>query len=638
MIAVQSAPTLARRISAATLFFCALTLLCAATAYGQFKPTLVSVRSSGSGTGNGVSGDFGRYGISADGRYVLFYSEASNLVPEDNSPDGDLFVRDMLTGKTTLVTDGAAHTPTGAALNGLISADGRYVAYTGGGVFLRDLQTGTTRRVNVNMAGTGGGILGESILNDMSPDGRFVAFYSSAKEMTPHADGNDTGIDIYIRDMQSDHVELVSVNTAGTATGNGMSFAASVSGDGRYVVFTSEASDLVANDTPTRDIFLRDRLLGTTTRVSTNHAGTAGGNFNSVVGAIDRGGRFVVFGSKATDLSPLPDVNSLADLFIYDVRTKTRKLITVNAAGNESGNDLSNGHYDHGVQFSISDDGRYVAFMSQSGDLVTNDTNGNSDDIFLYEVATQKKTLVSVNPAGNSCSIGGASNPSVSAGGRFVAFQSGCNDLVSVADEPNGYGADVFVRDLLTGKTYLASINRDGTRTANGPSFQPFISADGSRLVFFSRASNLVTADANGFKEDVFAFSFPVEGAPVLLTEANVDRAVALDSVTHSRDPFPLLATQNFSTDKRTRVSLMAWRLELQPGEDISAISALAEDEQGAVYHLPVEYLGAVPGLDSVKQVVVKLPADINDSKTLWVTLSLRGLTSNRAIIRIKYP
>jgi hypothetical protein len=279
-----------------------------------------------------------------------------------------------------------------------------------------------------------------------------------------------------------------------------------------------------------------------------------------------------------------------------------------------------------------------VAFMSQSGDLVTNDANGNADDVFVYEVATQKKTLVSVNPSGVSSAVGGSFSPSISAGGRFVAFESLANDLAGVADEANGYTMDVFVRDLVAGKTYLASINSAGTRTGNGFSFRPYISADGSRLVFHSRASNLITGDANGYKEDVFAFSLPVEGGPVLLTEANVDRAVALDSVTHLRDPFPLLNTQNFSADKRTRVSLLAWRLDLQPGEDLSAVSALAEDEQGAVYHLPVEYVGAVAGLDSVKQVVVKLPADVNASKALWVRISLRGLTSNRAILRIRYP
>ncbi|HKQ50950.1 MAG TPA: hypothetical protein VJT74_01185 [Pyrinomonadaceae bacterium] len=621
----------------AVLLLCALTLVCAATVPGQSKPQLVSVRSNGSGSGNGVSGDFGRYRISADGRYVVFYSEASNLVPEDRSADGDIFVRDLLTGKTTLVSVEVAGLPSSSGLNALISADGRYVAYISGGVFLRDLQAGTTRRVNVNMSGTEGRVLAESILTDMSPDGRFITFYSGLKDLTPHADGNDTGTDIYIRDMQSDRVELVSVNTAGTATGNGMSFGGSVSGDGRYVVFTSEASDLVANDTPTRDIFLRDRQTGTTTRLSTNRTGTGGGNANSGIGVIDRGGRVVVFGTEASDLSPLTDVNGLSDIFIYDVRTKTKKLVTINAAGSAAGNGFSSSlYFNHGVEFSISDDARYVAFMSQSGDLVTNDANGNGDDVFLYEVATQKKTLVSVNPSGNSSSISGSFNPSISAGGRFVAFDSLANDLVSVADEQNGYTTDVFVRDMVAGKTYLASINSAGTRTGNGFSFQPVISADGSRLVFFSRAGNLVTGDVNGYKEDVFAFSLPVEGTPILLTEANTDRAVALDSVTHLRDPFPLLTTQNFSADKRTRVSLMAWRLELQPGEDISAISALAEDEQGVVHDLTVEYVGAVPGLDAIKQLVVILPSDVNGSKTLWLKLSLRGMTSNRALLRIK--
>ena len=647
MLTVKYAP-------AALLLFCALTLLGAATAAAQPKPQLVSVRSSGSGSGNGISGDYGRYRITADGRYVLFYSEASNLVPLDDSPNGDIFVRDLLTGKTTLVSVNATGTASGFGSNsnyGLISDDGRYVAFTSYArdivtndtnsspdVFLRDLQTGTTKIVSINMAGTGTAAGGPSELIDMSPDGRFVTFSSHTRDLTPHIDSKNLGSDIYIRDMLTNKTELVSVNAAGVATGNGMCYGGSVSGDGRYVVFTSESSDLVPNDTPTRDVFLRDRQTRTTTRISTNYSGTAGGNWESDGGVIDRGGRVVVFATAAIDLSPLPDANGLADIYIYDVRTKTKKLITVNVAGNATGGGLYRGYYDHGVQFTVSDDARYVAFMSQSGDLVANDTNGNGDDIFLYEVATQQKSLVSVNPAGTSGLIGGSFNPSISAGGRFVAFESLANDLVNVADEPNGFTTDVFVRDLLTGKTYLASINNAGTRTGNGFSFQPFISADGTRLVFHSRASNLVSGDVNGFTEDVFTFAVPVEGAPVLLTEANTDRAVALESVTQTRDPFPLTTAQNFSTDKRTRVSLLAWRVVLRAGEDVSALSVVAEDNQGGSYVLPVEQVRAATGLDSVKQIVVKLPTSVNGSTSLWVTLTLHGLTSNKVSLRIASP
>ena len=332
----------------------------------------------------------------------------------------------------------------------------------------------TTRLVRLNAAGTASGAGGGSELKDMTPDGPLITFSSHAIDFTPHADGNGTGTDFYVRDTVNNVTRLVTVNAGGTASGNGLSFIGSISGDGRYVVFISKSSDLVPNDTATRDVFLRDLQAGTTIRLSNNSAGTAGGNNDSNGGLIDRGGRVVVFETRATDLSTLPDTNNLADIFIYDVQAGSKRLITVNAAGTATDNGLGLGSFDHGFQYNISNDARFVAFMSQSGNLVTNDTNGSGDDIFHYEVATQTKSLVSVNPAGTSGTTGGSFNPSLSGDGRFVAFDSLANDLVSVADETNGKTSDVFVRDLVAGQTSLASVNRAGTRTGNGFSFQPF--------------------------------------------------------------------------------------------------------------------------------------------------------------------
>ncbi|HEX8492187.1 MAG TPA: hypothetical protein VF658_05045 [Pyrinomonadaceae bacterium] len=625
-------------------------LLNAASVSGQQKPTLVSVNSAGTGSGDARSGDFDRYRITPDGRYVIFYSEATDIVPLGAVRADDIFVRDLQTATTKMVSINAAGTAsTGSSGFALISDNGRYVAFTSyakdivtndknssGDVFMRDLQTNTTKLVSINAAGTSSGALGSSELIDMSPDGRFVSFASSAQDLTQYPDGNYFGADIYVRDMLNNTTSLITINAAKTASGNVGSYGGSISGDGRYVVFTSGASDLVPNGSRARDIYLRDRQAGTTTRLSNNIAGTTGGNADSGGAIIDRGGRIVVFATLATDLTSLPDGNGISDIYIYDLRTKTRRLITVNVTNNATGSGLYYGFYNHGVQFSISDDALSVAFMSQSNDLVWNDTNSSAGDIFLYDVATLAKSLVSVNLTGTSGPSGGSSHPSISANGRYVAFDSMANDLVNVADEPNGATTDVFVRDIVAGKTYLASINSAGSRTGNGQSFQPFISADGSRLVFHSRASNLIANDFNGFAEDVFAFTLVNGQKPVLLTEANTELAVALDSVTQIRDPFPTVAMQNFSSDRRTRISLFLWQLNLLPGEGVSALTALAEDEQGIPYPVTVEYVGSVAGLEGVKQVLIKLPENIIAPKNLWVKVSLRGLTSNRAFVKIK--
>lgn len=617
----------------------------------QGQITLVSVNSTGSGTGNALSGGTGgfySFRITPDGRYVLFYSEATDIVPLGAIRASDIFVRDLQTGQTKMVSINMTGS-SGSSRFGLISDNGRFVAFTGfvnnlvnndtnssQDVFLRDMESGTTKLVSLNAAGTASGALGGSDLLDITPDARFIVFSSHAVDLTSHPDGNDLGTDIYVRDVVNNVTKLVSVNSAGTASGNGTSFGGKISADGRYVVFTSQASDLVANDTNTRDVFVRDLQTNTTKRVSTNAAGNGGGNGESFGGIVDKGGRFVVFATRATNLSALPDTNQFAEVFIYDIQADSKRLLTVNATGTGTGGGAALAGNDHGVEYSISADGRFVAFMSQQTSLVTNDTNRTGDDVFLYNIATQTKSLVSVNLAGTSGASGGSFKPTISDDGRYVAFESMANDLVSTADEPGGFTTDIFLRDVVKGETYLVSLNRAGTRTGNRSSFQPLITSDGKRLVFLSLASDLITNDLNGFDEDVFVFSLSNPAAPLLLKEESSERAIALDSVTHVAGPFPLLNPFNFSEDQRTRISLFVWGLDLLPGEDKTAVTVNAEDSQHTVFPLTVEHVGAQDGLPGTKQVVVKLPDGVVGPADLWVTVTLRGLTSNRALVKIK--
>jgi uncharacterized protein (TIGR03790 family) len=122
----------------------------------------------------------------------------------------------------------------------------------------------------------------------------------------------------------------------------------------------------------------------------------------------------------------------------------------------------------------------------------------------------------------------------------------------------------------------------------------------------------------------------------VLLTEENSNRAIALDSVTWMRDPFSALTQQNFSPDHQSRVMLFALNLELQAGENSSVVTAQAEDSAQHSYPLAVEYVGKVPLLDRLSQVIVKLPGGIANAGDVWVSINLRGMSSNKVLIRIK--
>ena len=125
------------------------------------------------------------------------------------------------------------------------------------------------------------------------------------------------------------------------------------------------------------------------------------------------------------------------------------------------------------------------------------------------------------------------------------------------------------------------------------------------------------------------------DAAPILLTEQDTLRAIALDSVTMMREPFPLSNFDNFSTDTRTRIMFFASGLELLPGENVAAVSAQAEDNQHRIYPLAVEYVGKVPDFDWLSEIVVKLPDSIEVSGDFWISVSLHGGTSNKALIRI---
>lgn len=275
--------------------------------------------------------------VSADGRFVSFFSGASNLVAGDTNGNPDVFVR--------------------------------------------NLADGTIERISVATDGTQAA--GSSDYSSISADGRFVAFYSTATNLV-NGDTNATS-DIFVRDRQTNTTTRVSVADNGTQ-GNGSSDTPSISADGRFVAFSSTASNLVSNDTNgLLDVFVHDRQSKTTERVSVP---SAGGQANGVSAwpSISADGRFVAFLSSASNLVS-GDTNGFDDVFVRDRQTGTTGLIS-KGLGGAAANGSSNSP-------SISADGRYVAFSSLASNLVSGDTNGGTD-VFVYDRQTAAIILASV--------------------------------------------------------------------------------------------------------------------------------------------------------------------------------------------------------------------------------------------------
>ena len=262
--------------------------------------------------------------ITGDGRFVAFESTASNLVPGDTNASTDVFVRDV--------------------------------------------RTGTTSRVSVDSGG--GEADGDSFFPSISGNGRVVAFSSVASNLVP-GDSN-TLPDVFVHDARTRSTTLVSVDLAG-GPANGPSNSPSISGNGRFVAFSSAASNLVPGDSNgLLDVFLHDVKTGSTTRVS---VASAGGQGNGIGGApsISANGRFVAFWSVASSLVP-DDTNASADVFVHDGKTGTTTRVSVDSSGVQA--------FGGGVDPSISGNGRSVAFVSGATTLVSGDTNG-ALDVFL---------------------------------------------------------------------------------------------------------------------------------------------------------------------------------------------------------------------------------------------------------------
>jgi len=391
-----------------------------------------------SGAGNSFTPSF-----SGDGRFVVFVSQANNLVTNDNlAPHLDVFIRDLRNHRTALVS--------------------------------------------VNSSGIGGGD-GNSNFPTVSSNGQFVAFESVAANLA----GTDTNgtTDVFLRDTLQGVTRLVSVSTDGIHSGNGPSSNPTITPDGRWLVFESAASDLVANDTNgVIDVFVRDLVSGVTVLASVGETNKSGSP------SITPDGRFVAYVTVIPNSGPPPP--ALATISVRDVLSSASMNI-----GDQATNFFPTTLWPiRCVSPVISADGHFVAYVA-----IPREDSSAPASLMRYELQTATTLLVSSNTVA-------ANPPEVSADGRFIAYENGTN---------------VYLWDGQTGSSSLVSVGMDGISAGNRPSHIPVLSPDGSKVVFLSAATDLATNASNGLSQ---VFVRDLTSGTTRLVSANLaDAASSVD-------------------------------------------------------------------------------------------------------------
>jgi len=387
----------------------------------------------------------------------------------------------------------------GGSIRSAISNNGRLIAFesvatnligndsnNAQDIFIRNRKSGKTSRISKRSNGAEAN--GISQLPFISDSGRFVAFSSDATNLIGQ-DGNNVS-DVFVHDRKKKKTTRVSTRSNGVEA-NAISVGQGISADGRYVLFYSLASNLVSGDSNGAvDVFVKDRKTGKTTRISRRSNGAQGNNA-SYLSTISPSGRYIGFLSVADNLVP-NDSNAAADVFVHD--RKSKKTVRASVATNGAqGN--SSSHWP-----AVANNGS-VAFPSAATNLVTNDTNGDWD-IFVHNIKTKKTRRVSVSSAGVQA-IGDSDvtlgPPQISANGERIAFDSRATNLV--AGDTNAT-FDVFMHNRSNQTTRRVSVRFDGAQ-GDGPSFVGDMTSSGRFVSFVSNATNLVGGDTNA-RSDVF--------------------------------------------------------------------------------------------------------------------------------------
>ena len=391
------------------------------------------------------------------------------------------------------------------SLAGSMTPDGRFVVFVSyadnlvpndtnfaSDVFVRDRMLGTTVRVSVDSNGNQGH--GYSYLDrvrwrTISDDGRYVTFWSDAPDLV----ANDTNsvADVFVRDLLLGQTQRVSVMSGGGQAQPSSSRNASISADGRYVAFSSASVDLVPNDLNShRDVFVHDRVTQQTIRASVATGG--GDNFDQSDGVISGNGLFVAFWTRGWTLVP-GDNNNLSDVFVRDLQAGTTERVSLGLGGVDTDGESIDG--------AISDDGRYVAFASAATNIVVGDTNG-ADDVFVHDRSTGLTTRVSVRSDGAQV-FGPSVLSSLAPDGSHVSFLSWATNLVP--RDTNG-AWDFFVHAMASGLTWRANLNSCGHESAwdiNGNAIASGVTSSGAQVLFASVSPNLAPGDTN-VRIDVF--------------------------------------------------------------------------------------------------------------------------------------
>ena len=402
---------------------------------------------------------------------------------------------------------------------------------------------GVTERISLDSAGQQ--VLQGAFEPSISRDGQRIAFQTSAALLPTDTNGHT---DIYVYDRSVDQLILASTSTAGSL-GNGTSFDAALSGDGRWVAFATHATNFVGFDlNGESDVMLKDLLTGALTRVSSSPGSLFAGSGESRKPTVSYDGRYVAFHTTSNQYSP-QDTNATLDVYVRDFQNDSFQLVSRGLAGAASNSSASSA--------SISDDGRFIAFQSTATNLVAGDTNGECDvfvrdmwgglgtmlvsrvplgalgnneswepsisangryvvfttratnfvfgdtngspDVYLVDRSLNVIRHVSSAVGGGFGGFGGSFEPSVSGDGRFVAFTSSTPNLASVGSTFQSS----YVRDMTRGETYYVSSASGPAVGGDGTSLRPCLNADGSLVAFHSSAANLVPGDTND-RTDVF--------------------------------------------------------------------------------------------------------------------------------------
>jgi Tol biopolymer transport system component len=352
-------------------------------------------------------------------------------------------------------------------------------------IFVRHRNNGSIIRVTVSSGGVQAN--SDSQLPSIDSTGAYVVYESFASNLVA---GDTNGVrDVFLRDTQSGTTTRVSRSTGG-AQGNGTSGDPVISGNGRYIAFTSTATNLVPGDTNNaNDIFVADRLTGVVSRVSLRTDGGQG-NDGSFHPAISFDGRYVAFSSRATNLVS-SDTNGAQDVFVYDRQTATVARVSVRSNGGQADGNSEN------PAIAMRGDGYVVAFNSTATNLVGNDTNGVGD-VYVRISDPRRTVRASVSGTGaqgnGSSSQAVVSNASITTGSQYVAFTSNASNLVP-GDTNNE--SDIFRYDLTTGQTCRFSVATGGGQGTTGPNgaSQPAIDRAGHRITYAADFANLVPGD-----------------------------------------------------------------------------------------------------------------------------------------------